>query len=61
LNSAVTDIRLRDALISRQDSSEDEIGVKHELTVNVPGLERVQAGAIALVPDRLPTGRAVRV
>jgi hypothetical protein len=44
LSSQARDLRLADAVVSRNDSSEDEITLKYDLTLNLPVLERLQAG-----------------
>lgn len=47
VDSQVSDLRLDNSVVSRQQSSEDEISTKYDVTLNVPVLERLQAGASA--------------
>lgn len=42
--SRVTDMSIGDLEVTNQDSSEDELTVKYDLTLNVPLLDRVQLG-----------------
>ena len=41
------DLRLDKAVVAGQDLTEDEYALKYDLTLNLPGIERVQAGGSA--------------
>lgn len=45
VDDLVKDIRLADSTIYRSRSSEDELTAKYDVTLNVPGVGRLQAGA----------------
>ncbi|MCU0226516.1 MAG: TonB-dependent receptor [Bryobacterales bacterium] len=44
VRSRVTDMSIGDAEVTNQDSSEDEVTIKYDLTWNLPLLQRVQLG-----------------